>query len=108
MNKLEMKLNSYYRTRRGERVKIINTRGEYFLGLGISKIPFTYWYNKQGRLYSDSISPDDIEQEIATKLEFNTTVQKEEDKFRITWPKAKYLKDLAGSKVKITIELLDE
>lgn len=108
MTDLKVSLGNYYKTRSGETVKLISIRSEHYLGISVSGIPFTFWYKENGRLYSDGISPNDLIKEVISKIEFKTRVEQLEDRLRIKWPKGTHLKDLAGSNVKVTIELLDE
>lgn len=111
---MKLEVGKLYKTRSSHIVRLIDKRKVhddeptyYFLGIIEGGLPETFWYAETGRLYNMGISPKDIEREILTKLEFNSTFLTTNGRLNVELPK-KEIQDLLGRKVKITVEYLNE
>jgi hypothetical protein len=111
---MKLEVGKLYKTRSKHLVRLIDKRRvheddttNYFLGIIEGGLPETFWYSDTGRLYNMGISPHDIEREILTKLEFQSTFLTSNGRLNVELPK-KEIEDLLGRKVKITVEYVNE
>lgn len=110
---MKLEVGKLYKTRSGNLVRLIDKRQVheddiscYFLGIIEGALPETFWYSESGRLYKMGISPQDIEREIITKLEFQSVFLTTNGRLNVELPK-KQIEDLLGRKVKITVEYIN-
>jgi len=110
---MKLEVGKLYKTRSSHLVRLIDKRNvhpdettTYFLGIIEGGLPETFWYTDTGRLYNTGISPQDIEREVITKLEFQSVFLTSNGRLNVELP-VKQIEDLLGRKVKITVEYVN-
>ena len=91
---MKLEVGKLYKTRSGHLIRLIDQRQvhpdentKYFLGIIEGGLPETFWYAESGRLYNMGISPQDIEREIITKLEFQSVFLTSNGRLNVELPK---------------------